>query len=161
MSIDDAQLAAHWRSCCTRAEVVGALEAIFADAAAEIARRRPVCEASGRCCNFEKWGHRLYVTGLETAYTITRAGAPTPDALAAARAAGGCPYQVLKLCGVHRDKPLGCRLYFCDPTAQGWQVELYERLMTSLRDLHDRFAIEYRYGEWRDMLDRFVNPAAH
>jgi len=31
----------------------------------EIASHGAVCRGSGRCCRFEEWGHRLYVTGVE------------------------------------------------------------------------------------------------
>ena len=82
--------------------------------------------------------------------------APT---LAASRARGDCPYLVGTLCSVHEIKPLACRTYYCDPTAQDWQQALTERLLAKLRELHDRHAIEYRYGEWRDMLATFTAPA--
>ena len=153
----DAKLVEHWRHAVARPEVAEDLRALFADAAREIEQRAPVCWASGRCCNFAKTGHRLFVTGLEAAYTIAHAHAPTGAALDAAEASGGCPYQAANLCGVHLDKPLGCRLYFCDRSVQEWQHDLYERLMLVLRALHDRHRIEYRYGEWRQMLRMFVD----
>lgn len=166
------------------------LERTYAEAAAAIAARGPACWASGRCCNFDQAGHRLYVTGLEAAYCVVRmigsdwaaaaqrvrtgevgvsvtiagrdvsvAPAPTGDGiladLAAARARGGCPFQLANLCGVHTIKPLGCRVYFCDQAAETWQQELSERLLGQIRDIHDRHQLPYRYGEWRDMLDEF------
>jgi Fe-S-cluster containining protein len=76
--------------------------------------------------------------------------------LDAARQSGGCPFQVRNLCGVHSIKPLGCRLYFCDKSAQQWQNDLSERLLARIRALHDEQGIEYRYGEWREMLARFA-----
>lgn len=166
------------------------LEHVYAEAAAAIAARGPSCWASGRCCNFDQAGHRLYVTGLEAAYCIIRAAdtewaragerarqgrpgveitidgravaiEPAPTAggmladLDAARARGGCPFQVGNLCGVHAHKPLGCRVYFCDRSAEQWQQELSERLLADIRAIHDRHQIDYRYGEWRAMLGEF------
>jgi len=61
------------------------------------------------------------------------------------------------LCGVHAIKPLGCRVYFCDRSAQTWQHDLSERLLGMIRELHQRHAIEYRYGEWRQMLAMFTS----
>lgn len=138
------------------------LEAIYAEAGREIARRGPACWASGRCCNFAKAGHRLYVTGLEAAYCVARLTPPmtlTVEGIRLAREGGGCPFQVANLCGVHGIKPLGCRVYFCDRSAQGWQGELTERLLTEIRGVHDRHGLGYRYGEWREMLER-VGAAA-
>jgi Fe-S-cluster containining protein len=201
------QLADSWMNASSDDGIVAELEAVYADAAAAIAERGPACWASGRCCNFEKTGHKLYATGLETAYClgrlmtaklwkegaaqVRRAGlhrverganghgrggdqgakglhslavlppGPMPTGrgliadVEAAAARGGCPFQVRNLCGVHEIKPLGCRLYFCDRSAQEWQQELSERLLRDIRAIHDRHKIAYRYGEWLEMLNMF------
>lgn len=138
----------------------GALEAIYTMLDDQIQARQPVCESSGRCCHFERHGHRLYVTGLEVAWTLTRLEVPLTRArIDAAREAGGCPFQVDRLCSVHPIRPLGCRVYFCDPTARDWQQDLSEILLTRVRELHDRFELAYCYGEWRSMLE-LVSPRA-
>lgn len=170
--IADDMLAGHWLAMLAEPGVRSELESVYAEAASAIRERGPACWASGRCCNFEKTGHLLYVTGLEAAYTIAGlADRPTADRVAApsfgeptlrllvledAKRRGGCPFQVSNLCGVHAIKPLGCRVYFCDRSAQQWQKDLSERLIHSVRAIHDRFDVAYRYGEWRGMLSRFV-----
>ena len=131
------------------------LETIFERTSSAIEARGPACWASGRCCNFAATGHRLYVTGLEVAYAVNKGAALSAAAVAEARTRGGCPFQVQTLCGIHAIKPLGCRVYFCDRTSHEWQNELYEKMLTGIRSLHDRWDIEYRYGEWRDMLELF------
>jgi len=146
-----------WLAAARREDVVAELECVFAYIAAATESRRPVCRTSGRCCKFEEWGHRLYVTGLEAAYTIARLPAPlAPTALDDARARGGCPFQVEKLCSVHAIRPFACRVYFCDETSTEWQRELYERMLREIRAIHDRHSIEYRYAEWRELLGMFV-----
>jgi Fe-S-cluster containining protein len=168
------QLAADWLAAVSRPAVRFALESIYNDAAAAIAARGPACWASGRCCNFEKHGHLLYVTGLEAAYTISLLGtSPLRGEASGATSAsfalpqlridgnpGGCPFQSANLCTVHTIKPLGCRVYFCDRSAQEWQQELSERLLSRVRAIHEEFGIEYRYGEWRSMLRRFGTMSA-
>jgi Fe-S-cluster containining protein len=155
-----------WLHAARDPAVAGELNAIYGRAAEAIARRGPACWASGRCCNFEKHGHRLYVTGLEAAATaLFAASRPVPalgagdgparvslTQLESARASGGCPYQGGNLCGVHEGKPLGCRVYFCDRSSQVWQQELSEELLGAIRELHDHHGVAYRYGEWRAML---------
>lgn len=155
---DDTSLAAQWLAAARDPSIVADLEAIYADVSRAITDRGPACWASGRCCNFEKTGHRLYVTGLEAAFTVARLDQITLDAPAIhdARSRGGCPFQVLNLCGVHAIKPLGCRVYFCDRSAQAWQQELSERALARIKALHETRAIEYRYGEWRAMLELFA-----
>jgi Fe-S-cluster containining protein len=160
---DDAALVAAWRAAAADPAVAADLDALYADVAAEIRARGPVCWASGRCCNFVSAGHLLYATGLETAHTLRQlnpdAHPPlTPLTIADARARGGCPFQSANLCGIHPIRPLGCRIYFCDRSAQDWQQDLYERALARLRAIHDDRGIPYRYAEWRTLLDLF---AAH
>jgi Fe-S-cluster containining protein len=145
-----------------------ALEAIYNDTSNEIQQRGPACWASGRCCNFTKTGHLLYVTGLEAAYCVARAPrpgpgsgsgpGPSPHALSLpqiqlARTRGDCPFLDGNLCNAHTIKPLGCRVYFCDRSAQLWQQDLSERMLARVRSIHEAHALEYRYGEWRSMLE--------
>lgn len=158
-------MAGEWLRRAREPLVAAELEEIYAEVASEIAARGPACWASGRCCNFEKAGHRLYTTGVEAAYTVARVrGLEGPEGEAQprglliadverARAAGGCPFQERNLCGVHPVRPLGCRVYFCDRTAQEWQHDLTERGMARIRELHDRHGIVYVYAEWRALLE--------
>jgi Fe-S-cluster containining protein len=154
---DSNRLAAQWRAAAADPAVCAELWAVYAIVADQIAARAPACWASGRCCNFRQAGHRLYVTGLEAACTLHRLAVPTSaqslaPALAAAAARGDCPFLSGHLCGVHEIKPLGCRVYFCDKSAQDWQQDLSERAINMIRAIHDRHNIEYRYGEWGAML---------
>ncbi|MFO0830677.1 MAG: hypothetical protein U0637_02425 [Phycisphaerales bacterium] len=159
---EDLALAHTWLNAAALPPAATALEAIYAQAAAEIAARAPACWASGRCCNFEKAGHRLYATGLETAYLLThtppsahpQAGTTALPQLAAPppSPAPSCPFLQGNLCSVHTTKPLACRTYFCDRSAGPWQNDLTERALHSIRSLHDTHAIPYRYAEWGWML---------
>jgi Fe-S-cluster containining protein len=145
-----------WLDAAARPEVATELEAVYDYIAAAVESRGPRCWVSGRCCHFEASGHRLYVTGLEAAYTLRRSRAITAGDVRAARDTGGCPYQEDGRCGVHQVRPLGCRVYFCDHTAAEWQRELSERALRLVRDLHERHGIEYRYAEWRGLLGELL-----
>ncbi|MBI1189119.1 MAG: hypothetical protein GC200_00335 [Tepidisphaera sp.] len=156
--------AAAWLACARRDDIAGELDAIYAMIADQVAARGPTCWASGRCCNFERAGHRLYTTGLEAAYCVARLEPArgawlTEAALTLARARGDCPFLEGHTCGVHAIKPSACRIYFCDEAAQGWQHELTERVHGMIRGLHERHGIEYWYGEWRELLALFVPRA--
>jgi Fe-S-cluster containining protein len=136
-----------------RAEARAGVEAVYADLAAEIERRRPVCVVSGRCCRFEEYGHRLFVTTLELgAFLSGFEGMAKPAALVEAIEAwtgAGCPFQVGKLCGVHGVRPFGCRVFFCDETSTAWQREAYEAFHARLKRLHEELGVAYYYVEWR------------
>lgn len=154
-------LARGWLEAAQRPAVGFRLGAIYAMIADQVAARGPVCDASGRCCNFESYGHRLYVTGLEGAWFVQRLPAGTSglsrEGLEDALVRGGCPFQSGLLCGVHGVRPMGCRTYYCDPTAQGWQEALHERCHGLIRALHVREGVEYRYMEWRALLGMLLD----
>ncbi|MEX2670695.1 MAG: hypothetical protein WD294_01155 [Phycisphaeraceae bacterium] len=133
-----------------------ALRDLYQRLDAAVAEQPGVCELSGRCCHFDSYGHLLYVTGLEVAWLVGTLHDDTHamllDAEGGDGGAGGCPFQQNKLCSVHTVRPLGCRIYFCDPEAQAWQNAVYEQFLDELRALHERLNLPYRYIEWRAAL---------
>jgi len=150
-----------------RPEVRAAVEAVYAGVSEAVARRQPRCEASGRCCRFESYGHRLYVTTLELAVfadAISSAAGPeeavkSPEGprvrLPVRDVRGtedGCRFQVDGLCSVHANRPFGCRMFYCDPEAERWQQAQYEHFHEQLKRAHERLGVAYRYVEWRAAL---------
>lgn len=149
-----------WLDAAHDPAISSLLESIYSDLSSEITTRGPSCWASGRCCNFEQAGHRLYVTGLEAAYTVSRLDSSHPPlndtTLSDAQSRGGCPFQSRNLCGIHTIKPLACRIYFCDRSAQSWQSELAEHLHNRVKQVHSTHNIPYHYAEWRSLLAAFL-----
>ena len=128
-----------------RADVREAVEQVYRDLQQEIDTRKPVCKTSGRCCRFEEFGHRLYVTTMELVAfrdSLGRSGSGAWEG-------SGCPFQVQGLCSVHPIRPFGCRIFFCDATATEWQNQQYERFHARLKRLHEELAVPYFYVEWR------------
>lgn len=144
------------RRASERAEVEVAVAAVYDHLRDVIELQRPRCDASGRCCRFEDFGHRLFVTTMELA-TFLRGlrgqGAAASGWDGTFRWDGtGCPFQGDRLCGVHAIRPMGCRLFFCDPTSVAWQHGEYERFHGHLRRLHAELQVPYFYVEWRQAL---------
>jgi hypothetical protein len=144
-------------------EVSRAVGEILRAASEEIAGKGAVCRASGRCCKFEAYGHRLYVTGVELLHFAAveegrgveggeKGGVVRLPQFFAGEKVEGCPYQVDNLCTAREGRPLGCRVYFCDESARGWENEVYEKYHALLRGVHERFGVGYRYVEWRAAL---------
>jgi Fe-S-cluster containining protein len=152
----DAESAAQWRqwaAAVAEPDCDRAVGELYDRVDAAVAERGPACRASGRCCHFDTWGHRLYVTGLEIAWLLNRLDAEPRRTLVESRAEiadfDGCLFQVDRLCRVHRIRPLGCRLFFCDRDSSDWQHAAYERFLHDLQRLHERLGLPYRYLEWR------------
>lgn len=144
------------RAAAGRADVRDALAGVYNDLAAAVEERRPVCVVSGRCCRFEDYGHRLFVTTIELAGFVAGLDAMEgPPALTDSIQkwdGAGCPFQVAKMCGVHAVRPFGCRMFFCDATSTQWQNEAYEAYHARLKRLHEQLAVPYFYVEWRQAL---------
>lgn len=132
------------------AAVRGKVLAIYREADAAVAAHAPVCEASGRCCRFTEYGHALYLSELEAEVLLDTAppfaGPATPS---------GCPFQVEGLCVAREERPLGCRVYFCDPTFQEAMPGIIERGIRQLKELTDAEARPWRYAP----LHEFLNEA--
>jgi Fe-S-cluster containining protein len=151
--------------------IADAVAQILAEADADIAARKPVCQASGRCCKFEEYGHSLFVTAAEMIHfshvhsqienrksKIENSPPISLPQFFAQPTPTGCPYQIDGLCTAREARPLGCRLYFCDANAQSWQSEVYEKYHRKLVQVHQQFDLPYRYLEWRVALKELIAP---
>jgi Fe-S-cluster containining protein len=114
----------------------------------EIAGR---CEVCGKCCDFEAYGHRLYVTTPEMIYFVEKIGKANVKQMTTGR----CCYQVdgpgmvslsNRKCGVHAYRFLGCRIFCCRGERE-FQSELMESAIKKFKALCDELQIPYRYVE--------------
>jgi Fe-S-cluster containining protein len=144
-------LAAEVSAASARPEVAVAVADVYHRVQAEIDQRRPRCDISGRCCRFESYGHRLFVTTAELAAFHQQL---RPDMTLAIRDwdGTGCPFQIAGRCGVHAIRPFGCRIFFCDPSSTQWQQDQYEQFHADLQQIHERLQVPYFYVEWREAI---------
>jgi len=129
-----------------RPEVIRAMQEFYAEADREIAEQGPNCWNKGECCRFGEFGHRLYVTTLEIVYYLATGNLPPPVT------ADACPHSLDGRCVVRRHRPLGCRVFHCDPHAQQWQGPLTERRLIRLRAMHEELKVPYEYVDWMAVL---------
>lgn len=138
----------------TREDVRTAVHTLYADIERELDRIRPKCEMSGRCCRFEEYGHRLFVTTAELAtFAWAAQHMPQMQSYVGRQDGSGCRFQEMKLCRAHGIRPMGCRLFFCDSRHEQELQVLFERMHTRLRAIHDTLGVQYLYVEWRQGLE--------
>jgi Fe-S-cluster containining protein len=121
---------------------------LYRQADAEVAAAGPVCIASGRCCRFKEYGHVLFVSSLEAEVLLADAPGYDPPV-----SADFCPFQRENLCTAREPRPLGCRIYFCDPAYQETGKHLSEKYVRELKKLAGEYGIEWQYAP----LHHFLN----
>lgn len=109
-----------------------------------IADRGPTCWNHGSCCKFGEFGHKLFVTTVELAYFVRG----NLDDWRPPSAEDSCPFQNMGRCTAREHRPMGCRIFFCDPDAQDWQNDEYERQLRTLKAISAASGADYRYIEW-------------
>jgi Fe-S-cluster containining protein len=114
---------------------------VYADAEKDVSAAGPVCVASGRCCRFKEWGHTLFLSNLE-AQVLLESAPPYETPVSA----DFCPFQKDKLCTAREPRPLGCRVYFCDPHYQDRAAEITETHLRRLKHIAEQHDLPWKYA---------------
>jgi hypothetical protein len=125
--------------------------AVYAAADAAVSAAAPRCDASGRCCRFTEYGHTLFISAFEAELLLESAPAFTGPV-----SRDGCPFQVNGLCTARASRPLGCRIYFCDPTYQDRMSAITEDAIAALKRIADAHDTGWHYAP----LHHFLNAHA-
>lgn len=121
---------------------------LYAEVDRQVAAAGPVCVASGRCCRFKEYGHVLYLSNLEA--EVLLASAPSYEQPVGA---DFCPFQQGNLCTAREPRPLGCRIYYCDPNYQETGSCITEDSLRQLKELAEREKLPWLYAP----LHHFLN----
>jgi Fe-S-cluster containining protein len=128
---------------CGSSELFAELRLLYDDLDKDVAALGPVCQLSGRCCRFQEYGHTLFVSSLEVQYLLHQA--PKPER--ALDQGATCPWQDARnRCEARGARPLGCRVYFCDPAYQNSGEELSERFIARLKRLTEKHGVPWNYA---------------
>jgi len=116
------------------------LQAIYDEVEAHLTGLGVQCRACGECCDFGRNDYRLYASEVERALVVARHGEPhlTPE--------GRCGFLVAGRCSIHASRPLGCRIFFCDPAHKPREQDLYHAYMSRLHTLTDRLHLPWNYA---------------
>ncbi len=126
---------------------------VYAAVDAAVAAAGPRCDASGRCCRFAEHGHTLFLSQFEAELLLETA---PPYATPVGR--DRCPFQVGNLCTARAERPLGCRIYFCDPAYQETGSRITEEAVARLKRIADEFGTGWRYAPLHTVLNEADRP---
>jgi Fe-S-cluster containining protein len=109
------------------------------------------CKVCGRCCDFETFDHRLFVTTPELMYLVDKIGYYNIMPMLKGR----CPWQKENKCSIYEHRFLSCRI-FCCKGDKDFQSNLTEETLRKLKSLSTEFDIPYRYTALPAALDSFT-----
>ncbi len=109
------------------------------------------CKACGKCCDFEAFDHRLFITPPELMYLRKNLG----DEKIRPMPRGKCPYNIEGKCTVYEYRFAACRIFYCSGDV-AFQSELSETALKKLKSLCIDLQIPYRYSDLPNALNDFV-----
>ncbi len=139
--------------CQTNGQLVKKVAEIYDWLDSQIESHRELtgrCEGCGRCCDFEGFDHKLFVTGPELMYLSVnlRGGNVKP------MSTSQCPYQTGGRCTIYEYRFAGCRIFCCKGNAD-FQNGLSESALEKFKSLCNEYQIGYRYSELATALNSF------
>ncbi|MHC5183952.1 MAG: YkgJ family cysteine cluster protein, partial [Planctomycetota bacterium] len=105
----------------------------------QLARMDSSCRACGDCCDFEAFGHKLYITTPELMYFQHLVGGPVKS-----MTTGVCPYRIDGKCTVYPYRFSGCRIFSCKGNAEK-ENALCEQAISKFKTVCDKHRIPYNY----------------
>ncbi|MGE3820517.1 MAG: hypothetical protein AB7I30_13980 [Isosphaeraceae bacterium] len=127
----------------TRDALRARLQTIYRTLDARVSALNPRCDLSGRCCRFQEFEHTLFLSEAEALILLVDA----PPPVRPLDDGQTCPWQNDRGHCVARDaRPLGCRVFFCDPAHQPHAADLTEEFLRELRQLTDDLGIPWNYA---------------
>ncbi|MBN1764982.1 MAG: YkgJ family cysteine cluster protein [Sedimentisphaerales bacterium] len=133
---------------------LSAIRQLYEEIDRNLSALEPTCKNCGCCCDFERYGHRLYATTLEMLYFIHGVRTLQANGFRLPENRSGCPFRQEQGAGclVRRYRTVGCRIYYCEDVPCEFQHELSEKVLRRLKVLHEKFGADYYYAPLPDWL---------
>lgn len=132
------------------AQVIEAVHEIYQKLDMQIESSHWLCKACGQCCDFDSFGHRLYITTPELIYFKMKLAENKIPILQMTD--GVCPYRKDKKCSVYPWRFAGCRIFNCTGNAD-LQSRMSEETLNLCKTLCILYGMEYRYADLKGGLE--------
>ena len=123
-------------------EIAGAVAEVYDWIDSQISQNPAQCDRCGKCCDFESYDHRLFVTSCELICFAVKLDAdeikPMPT--------GRCPYNIDGKCTVYPYRFAGCRIFSCKGD-KDFQNRLSEQIAEKFKCICEKYHIPYRYTD--------------
>jgi len=124
------------------------------------------CDACGKCCDFENFDHRLFVTPPEEMYLAANLGSEDTTSRGSTKLTIKCPYNIDGKCSVYKYRFAGCRIFYCKGDSatrladkKDFQSRLSESALKKFKMICEESGIAYRYIDLATALNKIPsNP---
>lgn len=130
-------------------EIAGAVGQVFDWIDSQISQNPAQCRECGKCCDFQSYDHRLFVTSCELIYFVTKLKSDKIKPMSAGR----CPYNTDGKCTVYPFRFAGCRIFFCRGD-EDFQRRLSEQASEKFKAICEEFGIPYSYTDLPTAFDK-------
>lgn len=110
------------------------------------------CDACGKCCDFGRYDHHLFITPPELMYLTANLG----DGKIKSMTTSCCPYQTNGRCGIYKYRFAGCRIFCCCGDAD-FQSRLSESVVAMFKTVCIELHIPYCYADLAAALNSHAN----
>lgn len=117
----------------------------------QLATEPEKCKSCGNCCDFERFGHRLFVSSPEIFYLknfknkVELKSMPTPV----------CPYRIDGKCSIYENRFAGCRIFQCKGD-NDFQNSLSETSLQKFKEICLKYDLPYTYRDLATALNQIV-----
>lgn len=111
------------------------------------------CDICGKCCDFDSFDHRLFVTPPELMYLTANLDGERLKQMPTGR----CPYNDGGKCRVYEHRFAGCRI-FCCKGDKDFQSRLSESALKEFKSICTEFSVPYRYADLATALNSIAEP---
>jgi hypothetical protein len=145
------QARASWCSTEALSTVRAELQSLYRDLDRAVAEHQPACTLSGRCCKFKEYDHTLFLSAPEAVLLVADAGPPSRPLDDGAT----CPWQDERgRCTAREARPLGCRVFYCDPRYAPAMPGITEAFLARLKRLAERHSWPWDYARLHQHLEQ-------
>jgi hypothetical protein len=123
----------------TPSQIIQEVDAVYKWLDERLAQMDSSCRACGDCCDFESFGHKLYITTPELIYFQNRLSQPVKT-----MTADVCPYCIDGKCTVYPYRFSGCRIFSCKGDTEK-ENALCEKAISKFKMVCNEYPIPYNY----------------
>jgi Fe-S-cluster containining protein len=131
--------------------VIEAVDEIYQKLRIQLESSGQSCKACGKCCDFESFGHKLYITTPELYYfkiNLVKNKRPILP-----MTTGVCPYRKDGKCSVYPWRFAGCRIFNCTGDAE-LQGQLSEKMIHQMKQVCLQEGLSYQYLDLKTALSQ-------